>query len=68
MGFMQKHSTIHQLLHLTDTITQDINFGKKTTQAVFLDVEKAFDNIWHDGLIHKLHQLKFPTYLLKILM
>ena len=31
--------------------------------AVFLDIEKAFDRIWHDGLIFKLSELKIPKYL-----
>ena len=29
----------------------------------FLDVEKAFDNIWHNGLRHKIYQLDLPTKL-----
>ena len=29
--------------------------------AVFLDVEKAFDNVWHDGLRYKIFLLDLPT-------
>ena len=29
--------------------------------AVFLDVEKAFDNVLHNGLKHKIFQLDLPT-------
>ena len=29
--------------------------------AAFLDVEKAFDNVWHDGLRYKIFQLDLPT-------
>jgi hypothetical protein len=27
--------------------------------AVFLDIEKAFDTIWHLGLLYKVSELKF---------
>ena len=29
--------------------------------AAFLDVEKAFDNVWHNGLRYKILQLGLPT-------
>ena len=29
----------------------------------FLDVEKAFDNVWHNGLRYKIYQLDLPTKL-----
>ena len=31
--------------------------------AAFLDVEKAFDNVWHNGLTYKIYQLDLPTKL-----
>ena len=31
--------------------------------AAFLDVEKAFDNVWHNGLGYKVYQLDLPTKL-----
>lgn len=30
------------------------------------DVEKAFDGVWHKGLLHKMFILKFPLYLVKL--
>ena len=42
------------------------NFGdKRLTGAVFLDVAKAFDTVWVDGLLFKLTALNFPSYLVK---
>jgi retron-type reverse transcriptase len=44
------------------------NFGeKRLTGAIFLDVAKAFDTVWVDGLLFKLTTLNFPSYLLKII-
>ena len=41
-----------------------MNFGeKRLTGAVFLDVAKAFDNAWIDGLLYKLTLLNFPPYI-----
>ena len=31
--------------------------------AAFLDIEKAFDNVWHNGLRFKIFQLDLPTKL-----
>ena len=31
--------------------------------AAFLDVEKAFDNVWHNGLRYKIYQLGLPAKL-----
>jgi hypothetical protein len=40
------------------------NFGeKRLTGAVFLDVAKAFDTVWIDGLLDKLIFLNLPSYL-----
>lgn len=33
---------------------------------VILNIEKAFDTIWHDGLLHKLMSFGFPLVLIKI--
>jgi len=61
-GFKPKHSTSLQLARLVERITR--NFGeKRLTGAVFLDVAKAFDTVWIDGLLYKLTLLNFPSYI-----
>jgi hypothetical protein len=52
-----------QLARLVERITR--NFGeKRLTGAVFLDVAKALDTIWIDGLLYKLTLLiNFPSYI-----
>jgi len=50
-GFRPKHSTSLQLARLVGRITR--NFGEnRQTGAVFLDVVKAFDNVWIEGLLY----------------
>ena len=41
---------------------ESFNQGEHVT-AAFLDVEKAFDNVWHNGLRYKIYQLDLPTKL-----
>jgi hypothetical protein len=61
-GFRPRHSTSLQLARFVERITR--NFGKKRlTGAVFLDVAKAFDTVWIDGLLYKLTLLNFPSYI-----
>jgi len=61
-GFRPRHSTSLQLARLVERITR--NFGeKRVTGAVFLDVAKAFDTVWIDGLLYKLTLLNFPSYI-----
>ena len=55
-GFKRKDSTVNQLLKIVHQIYQDIKNGKDTC-LVFLDVSKAFDKVWHKGLLFKLRQL-----------
>ncbi|GFU07181.1 transposable element Tcb2 transposase [Trichonephila clavipes] len=58
-GFRPKCSTVHQLLRVTELIHS--GFGKhEATGILFLDIAKAFDKIWHDGLLIKLIRLDFP--------
>jgi hypothetical protein len=61
-GFRPRHSTSLQLARLVERITR--NSGeKRLTGAVFLDVAKAFDTAWIDGLLYKLTLLNFLSYI-----
>ena len=58
--FRPKRSTSLQLAHLVERITR--NFSKKRlTGEVFLDMAKAFNTIWIDGLLYNLMLLHYPS-------
>ncbi|GFX52835.1 RNA-directed DNA polymerase from mobile element jockey [Trichonephila clavipes] len=63
-GFREGHSTLHQLIRVTNIINEGFA-SKLYTVGVFLDVKRAFDKMWHDGLTYKMIKLKFPAYLIK---
>ncbi|GFT87322.1 RNA-directed DNA polymerase from mobile element jockey [Trichonephila clavipes] len=64
-GFRPKCSTVHQLLRVTELIHS--GFAKhEATGILFLDIAKAFDKIWHDGLLIKLIRLDFPPLIKSI--
>jgi len=60
-GFRPRHSTSLQLAHLVERITRNFE-EKRLTRAVFLNVAKAFDTVWIDGLLYKLTLQNFPSY------
>ncbi|GBN83101.1 RNA-directed DNA polymerase from mobile element jockey [Araneus ventricosus] len=65
-GFRKSLTTTHQRLRAVEYITSGFEEGE-CTGAVFLDVQKAFDRVWIQGLIHKLIRHKTPPHLLQLL-
>ena len=56
-GFHPGDSTTNQLLYLVNEIHQAFESPKSLeVRVVFLDISKAFDKVWHDGLIFKPRQ------------
>ena len=53
-GFLPGDSTVNQLTFLYNTFCQALDSGKEV-RAVFCDISKAFDRVWHAGLLAK-HQ------------
>lgn len=64
-GFKRGHSTNHQLVRLT----KDIKSGfasKKSSGMLLLDVEKAYDSVWQEAILHKMVMTGFPMHLTRI--
>ena len=54
-GFRPGDFTINQLLSITNEILMAFEqYPTRETWGVFLDISKAFDEVWHKGLISKL--------------
>ena len=52
-GFKPVGSCTNQLLSINLNICKSFNNGYEI-RDVFLDISKAFDKAWHDGLIFKI--------------
>lgn len=52
-GFREHHGTVEQIHRVAHTIRQTME-RKEYCSAVFLDVQQAFDRVWHRGLLYKL--------------
>ena len=59
-GFRKAKSTDDHLFRLSQSIMESFN-REEHLVAAFLDVEKAFDNVWRNGLRFKIFQLDLPT-------
>ena len=57
-SFRNNHSTIEQLNRVYNVNSNSIE-KKKYCSAAFLDIQQAFDNVWHPGLLYKI----FKSYL-----
>ena len=59
-GFTRAKYTDDHLFRLSQSIMESFNRGEHLVTA-FPNVEKAFDNVWHNGLRYKIFQLDLPT-------
>ena len=64
--FRQNTSTYDHLFRLSQSVMESFNRGEHIV-AAFLDIEKAFDNVWHNGLRYKIFMLDLPTKMTHLL-
>ena len=65
-GFRHSHGTELQLLRLVEEIHQVLD-DRDSAIGVFLDISRAFDRVWHEGLIAKLYYYNINPYLINII-
>jgi hypothetical protein len=65
-GFHPCDSTVMQLIYIVNKIYNGLERGNKV-RAVFLHISKAFDRVWHKGLIAKLRSIGINGSLLTLL-
>lgn len=63
-GFQKNKSTTAQLARIVNNITINYNINRITSVCT-LDLEKAFDTVWIEGLVYKLDVNKVPDHLTK---
>ena len=52
-GFTPGDSAVNQLISITNEFGKALDQGKEV-RVIFCDISKAFDKVWHRGLICKL--------------
>ena len=57
-GFQPRDCTVNQLVEIYNIIISNLDQGKDV-RFVFCDISKAFDKVWHKGLLFKLEKYGF---------
>ena len=57
---------MHQLMRVTRRIRGQVN-DRKSIGLLSVDLQAAFDTVWHDGLLHKMLMHDFPIHLIKLI-
>ena len=63
-GFISGDSTVNQLVDIYNSFCKAIDEGKEEC-AIFCDISKAFDQVWHKGLLYKLQTVGITGHLLQ---
>lgn len=64
-GFRVNHSAPQQATRLAAILRNNKN-QKISSGVLCLDISKAFDSVWHAGLIHKMVNFDFPNHVIRL--
>jgi hypothetical protein len=62
-GFRRHRGCADNLLNVTEMVKKNL-LESKNVCGVFFDVAKAFDRVWHGGIIYKMKSLGIPSYII----
>ena len=65
-AYLPRKEANEHVYRFATQIRTAVDFGW-TSGAILLDVEKAFDSVWQDGLRYKLSEYELPTKLVQLL-
>lgn len=66
-GFRRGRGTGEQLLRVFNYALEALDRKRWKVIMLALDLKKAFDSVWHAGLLFKLHAARFPPAALRII-
>ena len=66
LGYRNKRCAMEHILRLTDD-TLIAHEANRVGAAVFIDVEKTFDSLWHNGLKHNLMTGDLPRKIVRLM-
>ena len=58
--YMPGHSTSHQLVHPYHVFSEALD-NKRKGRLLFGDISKAFDRVWHAGVIQELNNFEITS-------
>ena len=59
VGFKKNHRTSDNLLTLKNVVKKYVTIGQKKLYTCFIDLKKAYDSVWHEGLFYKMEENGF---------
>ena len=66
LGYRNKRCAMEHILRLTDDALTGLQ-ANRLGVAVFIDVEKAFDSVWHNGLRYRLMNSELPNKIIRLM-